>query len=448
MRILLAAHHFPPHYTGGAEWRACRTASALQSRGHQVQVICVEHVDQGPNNGVAWQDDVYHSVSVRRLSFNLTAAPDPFLWEYDNPWIGRHLQGLLDELRPDILHLISGYLISGSALRVAQQMGIPTIVTLTDFWFLCRSISMLRRDGQVCALPIDEAMCARCLGEDKRRYRFPGRLAPGMMNVFWRCNKKQIRKLEARTTFLRQTLNQVNTIISPSQFLRSVFVKNGIEPERIVFSRQGYDLDGNHAAPNKTASDKLRIGYLGQIAWHKGVHVLFEAMRQLQGAPLTVRAYGDLMRFPQYTARLRRLAAKDERLELPGVYSRQQVSQVLRDLDVIVVPSLWYENSPNVILEALAHVTPVIASNFGGMAELIHDGENGLLFAPGNARDLARQIRRLLDDAHLLSHLRAHIGPVRTIAQEMDELEEIYRRSALTLSSSGCILVQGSSSSA
>jgi hypothetical protein len=114
-------------------------------------------------------------------------------------------------------------------------------------------------------------------------------------------------------------------------------------------------------------------------------------------------------------------------LELAGVYRRQEVSRVLRELDVIVVPSLWYENSPNAILESFAHRTPVVASDLGGMTELVREGENGLLFAPGDADDLARQLRRLLDDPHVLSTLRAGISPVKSVAQEMDELDEIYR---------------------
>ena len=228
-------------------------------------------------------------------------------------------------------------------------------------------------------------------------------------------------------TFLRQTLSQVDAIISPSQFLRSTFIEAGVKPERIIFSRQGRDFpDVTPEMLRKMPSSGLRVGYVGKIARHKGVHVLFEAARQMPGASLSVRAYGDTTSFPGYTARLRRLIAGDERLELAGVYRRQEVSQVLREMDVIVVPSLWYENSPNAILEAFGHRTPVVASNLGGMAELVRDGENGLLFAPGDAEGLARQLRRMLDDPHVLPALRAGIGPVKSVAQEMDELEEIY----------------------
>jgi glycosyltransferase involved in cell wall biosynthesis len=429
MKIVIAAHHFPPRYTGGAEWRAFRTATALQARGHEVRVACVEHVDEGPNDGVAWQDDVYQGIAVRRLSFNRAAVPDPTLWEYDNAWIGHHLQDFLEEQHPDIFHLISGYLISGRALRVARQMDIPTVVTLTDFWFLCRRISMLRSDGQISTLPIRAAICAQCLGEEQRRYRLLGRIAPGLMNIFWRSRTKQIRNIEARTIFLHQTLNQVDAIISPSQFLRSMFIEAGINAKRIIFSRQGRDFPGVISQlTEKEPSAGLRVGYNGQIAELKGVHTLIEAARRVLTPQLTVKIYGDTERFPAYTAKLRRLIGHDARIKLAGVYRGQDdLGWVFRDLDVIVAPSVWYENSPNAILEAFVYRTPVVVSDLGGMAELVRDGENGLKFKPGDANDLARQLRRLLDEPGLLARLQAGIEPVKSLSQEMDELEGIYQ---------------------
>ncbi len=428
MKIVITVHHFPPRYTSGAELRAYRTAAWLRDHGHDVHVVCVEAIDTGDGHGLTFENQPYDGLPVRRLSFNLAAAPDPFRWAYDNPGIGEHLRGYLAKLAPDLLHLISGYLMSGSTLRAAMDLQIPTVVTLTDFWFLCPRITLLRSNGQLCAPPFDAATCARCLGEKKRRYRLLGRVAPNLMNVFWRLRKTQMRNVETRMAFLRQALDQADAIISPSQFLRSIFIEAGVEPERIIFSRQGRDFpDLTPEMLEKRPSSGLRVGYIGQIAWFKGVHVLFEAARRMPDASLSVRAYGDPRPFPGYTAHLRQLISGDERLELSGLYRRQEVSQVLRDLDVIVVPSLWYENSPNAILEAFGHRTPVIASNLGGMAELVRDGENGLLFAPGDADDLAQQLRRLLDAPHLLTALREGIGPVKSVAQEMGELEEIYR---------------------
>jgi glycosyltransferase involved in cell wall biosynthesis len=428
MKIVIAVHHFPPRYTGGAELRAYRTAAWLRDRGHDVYVVCVEAIDIGDGHGLNFKDDIYGGLPIRRLSFNLTAAPDPFRWTYDNPWVGEHLCGYLAELAPDLLHLISGYLMSGSTPRAASDMGIPTVITLTDFWFLCPRITLLRSNGQLCTPPFDVVTCARCLGEGKRRYRIPGQIAPTLMNAFWRTQRDRVAQIQARMAFLRETLDQADIIISPSQFLRDLFIEAGVAPERIVFSRQGRDFPS--LTPDlleKIPAEHLRIGYMGQIAPHKGVHTLFEAVKQLPSAALEVKAYGDPTPFPEYTHHLRQMIRQDSRLSLAGVYEPTEVSRVLQGLDLVVVPSAWYENSPNTILEAFAHRTPVIVADLGGMAELVEDGVNGLRFVPGDASSLAAKLQQLIDDSGLLSQLRKGIGPVKSVAEEMTELQECYR---------------------
>jgi len=431
VRIVIAVHHFPPRYRGGAEWRAYRTAAWLRDHGHDVHVICVESIgaiDAAEGEGLAFVDDAYDGLPIRRLSFNMLAAPDPFRWSFDNPWIGEHVRGYLTDLKPDVCHLISGYLMSGSALQVAMELRIPTVVTLTDFWFLCPRITLLRSNGRLCKPPFDASTCACCLGEESRRYRIPGRVAPRLMAAFWRARQGRVAQVEARMAFLQEVLDRVDVIISPSQFLRGLFVDVGIRPERLVFSRQGRDFP--NLTPDllrKTSADHLRVGYMGQIAPHKGVTILFEAAQQLPDVALAVKVYGDATRFPATTHHLRQMMRQDSRLILEGVYEPEEVSRVLQDLDVVVVPSVWYENSPNTILEAFAHRTPVIVSDLGGMAELVEDGVNGLRFVPGDASSLADRLRQLIEDPGLLARLREGIGSVRSVVEEMAELQEIYR---------------------
>jgi len=162
------------------------------------------------------------------------------------------------------------------------------------------------------------------------------------------------------------------------------------------------------------------------------VHVLLDAVRRLGELPLAATVYGDLQAFPQYVRQLRQLAADDPRIDLAGPYQGgpEGLTTVLRNADAVVVPSLWYENCPFVILEAFAHRTPVVATNLGGMAELVQHGRNGLLFRLGDAADLARQLRRLQEEPGLLSALRDGIEPIRTGTNEMDELEGVYRQLA------------------
>jgi len=326
------------------------------------------------------------------------------------------------------MHLISGYLMSASTLNVASARAIPTVVTLTDFWFLCPRLTLLRSNGQVCAPPFSAATCARCLGEQSRRYRIPGRIVPALMDAYWRARPARLSEIQGRMTLLRDALDRAQAIISPSRFLKEVFVEAGIGAERIRFMRQGRDFPGlGQDVLQKTPSEHLRIGYMGQITPHKGVHTLIEAAGQVSDPGLEVKVYGDPTPFPSYARRLRRLVRHDSRVSLKGAYRRQDVSRVLQGLDVVVVPSLWYENSPNTILEAFAHRTPVIVSDLGGMAELVDDGVNGMRFAAGDAAGLALKLRQLVAQPGLLDRLRTGTGPVKSVAQEMNELVAVYQ---------------------
>jgi glycosyltransferase involved in cell wall biosynthesis len=95
-------------------------------------------------------------------------------------------------------------------------------------------------------------------------------------------------------------------------------------------------------------------------------------------------------------------------------------------MDVLVVPSRWYENGPGVIFEAFAAGVPVVATDLGGMSEFVRPEKDGLLFGLEDHDDLARQLRRLLEEPGLLESLRAGIRPVKTVQENVDELETLY----------------------
>jgi glycosyltransferase involved in cell wall biosynthesis len=157
--------------------------------------------------------------------------------------------------------------------------------------------------------------------------------------------------------------------------------------------------------------------------------VLVQAFKHLHCEELSPRLliHGNVDQFPRYVRRLRRLIDGDKRIRFAGTFGNDEILEVHRHLDVLVVPSIWYENSPNVVLEAFVAKTPVIASNSGGLAELIQHEANGLLFQMGDATDLARQLQRVVDQPTLLTSLRQGIPHAKTVSDEMEELLETYR---------------------
>lgn len=441
MKVLIAVHHFPPSFGGGAEWRAHRTAKGLQRESHQVQVVCVDSTSHGDGHTLDYADTLYDGIPVRRLHFNLAKAPDPFRWSYRNPLIGQHLAALLEEFEPDVLYLISGYLMTGSAIEAVQAAQVPIVLTLTDFWFLCPRITLARSDGSLCQVPADSLECVLCLCKERRRCRVPDRLSRGLLGrlLLWLWRKPEMlkisgfselaQKMQERRDYLLSLLNKVDVVISPSQFLKGLFEAQGVQPHQFVYIRQGLDMQGWVPAELALANSRLRIGYIGQIAPHKGVNVLIGAFCRLRARSQQVQLllYGDPNKFPNFAQKLRRQAEGRNDIIWAGWFDNAQIRSIHAGLDILVVPSIWYENSPTVILEAFALGTPVIASDLGGMAELVHHEVNGLLFSPGDEEALAQQLQRLVDRPAFLNELKQGISPVKTMQEEIAELIRVYQ---------------------
>jgi glycosyltransferase involved in cell wall biosynthesis len=162
---------------------------------------------------------------------------------------------------------------------------------------------------------------------------------------------------------------------------------------------------------------------------HKGVDLLIDAFRRLSttARPVDLHIHGDETRSVQYAEKLRQLAAGHPRIRFAGRYDNHEVEGILSRIDVVVVPSIWFEVRPLVIMEAFAARVPVVAARLPNMEYQVRDGVDGLLFAPGDPNDLARQLQRLVDEPDLVRRLGKNVEPVRTVDQEMAETESIYR---------------------
>jgi glycosyltransferase involved in cell wall biosynthesis len=171
--------------------------------------------------------------------------------------------------------------------------------------------------------------------------------------------------------------------------------------------------------------------YIGQIAPIKGVHVLIRAFRRLRrhGRKVRLIIRGKLNAPPAYDRELRRLAEGDPSIVFGGPYEHRRVLSVLAGAHVVVVPSLWYESATGTVCEGRAARRPVIASRVGGIAEIVNDGVDGLLFERGDVDDLARVMQRLIDEPDLLPHLTSRVTPLPGFeAHFMPDLLRVYEQ--------------------
>ena len=438
MKIVLPVHHFLPRYTAGAELYTYRLAKWLRAHGHEVEVVAIESISEGRPDQLTVVSDTYDGIPVHRLSFDIFKAPERDTWDYNNPLFYDWFCDYFRRTQPDLAHFQAGYLLGAAPLRAAEACQVPMVLTLHDYWFLCPRITLLRSNGDLCEhIPDNPAGCTWCQMTERRTFRYLDQ-ATGQ----WAGKVAQATVLQAgghriagRREVLAQALTLPKIVIAPSRFLASRFT-DMIPAGRLLVCNYGLDLapfqQVTHAPVENTRP--LRIGYIGQMAAHKGVHLLVEAFRQLSAGrpataqPIELHLYGNPDAFPAYAERLKTMAGDDPRITFHGRFQNTRAAEILSALDVSVVPSTWYENQPLAILEARAAGTPVVTSRLGGMAELIEHEKNGLHFNPSDAGDLARQLRRLADEPGLLAKLQAGTATStpRSIDDEMEQLTALY----------------------
>lgn len=430
MRILIAAHGFPPTHSAGAERRAERMARWLSANGHTVEVFAVEKLNEP---GFRVETAVQDGFTVHRLYYDVKAG-DFFRNLYDYPPVGDALRTVLAQGQFDLVHIVSGYLLGGQVIHTAREAGLPVVITLTEYWFMCARLNLIQPTGALCTGPESVEKCMRCLMEDKRRFRLAAQTAPPLMDAFWSMARRlpfaaaQTIHINERQTTLRQALDAATLVICPSHYLISKFGEFGFDTERFVFLRQGLATPAGEKPAAARRNHTLRLGYTGQIKRHKGVDLLVDAVTALldAGEAVSLDLWGSETEEPQYVTQLKMQTASYPAIHWNGRYTGPKVWEVLAGLDVMVMPSRWYENSPNVILEANEMGVPMVVTNLGGMAELVEHERSGLVFRLNDAADLRHQVERLLHEPGLLDRLRAGIPSVKTIDTEMREIVGYY----------------------
>jgi len=439
MKVAMITHHFPPRYNAGAEQYAYRVAKMLLKMGHQVEVVSVEAINRGTLIPVC-ETEIYHGIPVNRLFFNLDLSPNPLEILFRNPYLGQWVKEFLDRSHPDIVHFNSGYLIGGTVIEAAQEIGIPSVLTLHEYWFLCPTHTLIRPDGKICETLCEPARCAWCYLSKKRRYRLPDQFTGGKLgDLVVKLSKSEkvasltglhpvMEKIKERREYLKSALKKVDIVLSPSKFLIQKFHEFGFNEKEILYLPFGLDRTNLNPGSNRSPSEPLRIGYMGQYANHKGVHILVEAFKNLDQSKRKCKLilHGKLSDTNVYGKRMLKSIHGREDIIYAGQYDNTRVGEVLDEVDLIVVPSIWFENRPTIIVEALAMKTPIVASRIGGIVELVEDEINGLLYEPGNVVELTRQLQRFLDDPNLQPKLRDGIQPVIRAEDEMVKLVELY----------------------
>jgi glycosyltransferase involved in cell wall biosynthesis len=473
MRVLLVSHDFLPNHPAGTEIYTYQFGRKLAARGHDVHVFTTEKDISLPHLSVRFRE--YGGLPVHELINNLFYKSFRETWS--NEPVARTFAHFLDQLRPDVVHFMHLMYLSVGCVESAAER-VPVFFTLHDYWLQCARFGQrVHVDRSICHR-IEFTRCGQCMSRFKYGQTSTERrlakgialarqltgvdLGPRARRWFarWRRSADVLRsappgslrmpegeqppapaldslqpeerrmhgEIAVRDEALRQrVLPAVTRFVAPSQFLRQSFVDWGVPEEQIVHLRTGIDLDPFRGFERRRAA-KLRIGFIGTIVPHKGVHVLLRAWSHLapqlrERAELAI--YGPTDYTPAYVNAVRALAG-ELGVELRGRLQSEEVPRALGSIDLLVVPSVWYENSPLIILEALATRTPLLVSNLGGMAELVQPGVSGFRFEVGDDVDLGHRLRLILEEPEQLARLFTGELPVQSVERDAEFLEQLY----------------------
>ena len=262
MRIIQVVHYFLPRHLAGTEVYTYSLSRELNRR-HEVYIYCRE--DGFFDEELREVDEVYDGLPIRRVYFNLIgkkAHPlNQYFARFKNKTIEKSFERFLKEIDPDIVHIQHLLGLSAGLIPVAKKAGISVVVTLADFWFICHNVLLLRPGQKICTGPSLGLKCVGCaelnISPTIRALLYP---IIALLFVY-------------RNVYLKHCLQQADLVISPSAFVRKKLIENGYDGDKIIVSDYGLRTDILRDF-NRIPSSKIRLGYIGTILRHKGVHIL------------------------------------------------------------------------------------------------------------------------------------------------------------------------------
>lgn len=423
MHILKIIHGYPPNYSAGSEVYSQSVCNEF-SKNHRVSVFTREEN--------LYARDFTIRKEYRHPGIDLYIVNNPQGKDgYRHEQMDLAFEELLLELKPDIAYI--GHLnhLSIGIIDVLYRHKVPMVYMLHDFWLMCpRGQFLTRSIGRDCNFTVcNKQENSRCAELCYSVY-FSGYPEDREQDLAQWTNW-----IERRMRHIREAVSKVDLFIAPAKFLMNKYVNDfGLPEEKIKYIDYGFPLDYlDKTLLQPTSRDVFTFGYIGTHIPSKGVNLLIEAFAKISDRA-SLRIYGRSN--GQSTKALKQMAQRlPKHLEVVfcGEYSNEQlVPIVFNQVDCIVVPSIWAENSPLVIHEAQACHIPVITADYGGMSEYVHHMENGLLFHHRDSTSLAEQMiwamqhREEFNDLGQRGYLYNEDGFVPNIEQHCQTLIKIF----------------------
>ncbi|MBE0555943.1 MAG: glycosyltransferase family 4 protein [Proteobacteria bacterium] len=447
MRILLPVHVFFPKHFYGTETYTLELAQALKKMGHDPIVLTALPLWENGGTDKFYFTYEYDGLTVHCLDFNLKPHAS-FRQIYHRPELYSVYDEILGNIKPDIVHVTHIINHTATLLEVLRDKNIPTVATLTDFFGICFNAKLDTEDGTLCRGPNEKSTnCLRCylrkvdifprqqlLNKHFMKNGFITYIASIALPYLAKSPlgknnyiADQILGVTERVDLLRRLYGTYRSMIAPTDFLYEAYETNQFYPEKLHKINFGInrELVKAYQTPRKKTDSRIRFGFIGQIAAHKGVDLLINAYLRIKSDEISLSIYGSPDQ-EAYMKELVRLSSTGDRIEFCGTFPREELPARLSELDVLVIPSRWYENSPLVLLYALATRTPVIVTDVKGMSEFVKDGVNGYTFQKNSVEHLTAVMQRIVSDPSSIERLSQNAVYLKDVSDHAKDVLKLY----------------------
>jgi rhamnosyltransferase len=466
-KALLVTHCFFPESVGGTEYYTLSLSKSLIAKGWDVIIVsAMRDLTQRRYKVV---ENKYEGLTVIKIN-----NPPAFYTKSTEHFIDHNIDNIFAKIlkaeRPSLVHFQHTVYLSTRLPEVVHQHRTPSILTLHDYWYMCYRSLLIRPSEGLCPGPSEGIYCATCYDPAQpniagvprllilnrmlqmpiiRQLNIKERLSPQVrLRIKKLLYKEQQMKSPGieepdayfpnpellgilehsfRLEFIKRQLSFPAVVISPSMHLKQRYEREGFR--EIMYVPHGFEPQMK--IDNLSFNGKLVLAYLSNIVPHKGADVILKELRYIRERKgLKILFYGKVLD-AIYQKELEALAKAFSGVDISfmGPYKwKKELGKILVNVHLVVFPSIWEENHPLVVKEALQYGIPVLCSSLGGASEAIKDGVNGFIFDPYKEGDFAERINRILENPQKLEKITegARNTHVETMEEHVEKIVKIY----------------------
>lgn len=454
MKILIIGDH--PDNIGGVVNYTRPLAEELSKMGNKVTYFCTGSFNNNYNlflkpylkkqNKTNY--DLYELINCPNFSFNY----DNLERDLNSKIVDNLVEKLILEVKPDVIHIHEMMGLSLSTLKKIKEYNIPLFRTIHVYWHLCPKRVMINSTGELCEGPENISECAKCID----RVKYNNSISKILIKKYFKVpkfvktiklnqRKKTIKKTEInRIDFennkgtsslnleglldrrLNENINILNNyfdkVICVSNDVKNTLKRFGVREENLLVQHIGSTIAEKQEINLNNVGEKVVFANIGGVNHYKGSEVLVNAFNEIDPSKYELKVFGWYQQ--EYLDKITQ--DKNINATFYGKYSPDSLKDLLKDIDVMILPSICKDTAPQTIFEAFSCGIPIIASNAGGFPDFVENNVNGLLFEQGNHVELKKCINKIIDDKALINKYKDNIPNLKTISQNAHELTEIY----------------------